>query len=310
MIVEGCRVNLRDRRDEETYDIPRLKSPISRRIYEPITTLKAIRKFTSPTFGVHSCPGRGRQTLCQQFNNEILSEHLQKVKSAHSVEDFRKLLERIQHTKKERISKRSLDDDQVNVESQDILVPERENPPNTGATPKYPRKRRSEEEGRYIEEWISKLAVNCYDEGLQAHLKFLEECTTRLTKKDLQPHRETSSPLGVKRTSGRGYRISVKIHGSRMTSNDHRDANLIETFTRLDVSRGNAPQPPPPKIVLNDDFTNSVDFARCEHFTSSRQSREGTHPPDVGESLKTLKVPSLVKIAVEERPTHSRKFSR
>lgn len=49
MIVAGCRLNLRDRRDEETCEIPRLKSPILRRIYEPLKSQRVVvRKLSAP----------------------------------------------------------------------------------------------------------------------------------------------------------------------------------------------------------------------------------------------------------------------
>uniref|UniRef100_A0A1B0D958 Uncharacterized protein n=1 Tax=Phlebotomus papatasi TaxID=29031 RepID=A0A1B0D958_PHLPP len=252
-------------------------------------------------FGVNLCPGRGRQTLCQQFNNEILSEQLQKVKSAQSVEDFRKLLERISKETTKRPPKNVQGDLGNHL---DILVPQQRKPVRGQRERKVKLQRKSvEEEGKVIEDWIGKLAVNCHEEGFLAHLRFLDECTARLSKKDLYPYREPS-PTSVKSDSGRrSYRISVKIDGSRWTKTDHHDANLIESFTRLDISRGNATLP---QIVLNDDFTNTVDTA--EHLTSSRHTTDTS--PDVAESLKSLKVPSLLKIAVEARSTLSRKFSR
>ncbi|GAB0091628.1 hypothetical protein DMENIID0001_064840 [Sergentomyia squamirostris] len=333
MFVEGCRLNLRDRRDEETCEITRLKSPILRRIYEPFRVTKKVRivikdgtipspppthsdaltdpvkiprrsrrisrslkrppnkHFQRELLQIPSLPfprfgsnlwssGRGRQTLCQQFNNEILSEHLLKVKSAHSVEDFQKLLKRI-CTKDKNITKRSV---KKNVEKvhdcqEEILVPQSES------------RIYRESRERWSEDWIAKLAINCYEEGFQAHLKFLDECIARLTTRELKPHRDTlSSPKSVKgspTSQRKSYQISVKIHGSRMVRDENEELNLIESFTHLSLV---------PRIVVSDDV----------NISSSHQQTL-----DDEESLKkNLQVPEIFKIAVEERPTLLRKLSR
>lgn len=98
-------------------------------------------------------PWRGRQTLCKNYNNEIISDEFKKIRNTSAVEEFSNLLKRHNKIKKNFESKLN----PISYSQQQL------NGKNSNEN---------------IETFIE-LASQCYNEGFQVHLNILEECSRR-----------------------------------------------------------------------------------------------------------------------------------
>lgn len=254
-------------------------------------------------------PWRGRQTLCKNFNNEIISEEFKRIRQTNSVEEFSNLLKRHNNNNKVRKNFENYLNPISSINNQQQQLSEKNKNINSNEN---------------IETFIE-LASQCYNEGFQIHLNILEECSRRAVllkkrfgkeistrKKINENHKnldenfsdntedDDENILSVLSVNLTEREISRKIKFSEiMSSSDH-----VETFKKLKknsqfndfCSYNYNTNIEPPKIILTDFSRSSEDGGLKSTILLPSQNYQYSYDNEeinkLGHHFNGLKIPN------------------
>lgn len=146
-------------------------------------------------------PWRGRQTLCNNYNNEIISEEFKRIRNTSAVEEFSNLLKR--HKKiRENLKNNS----------------------NPISNSQQQRKNSNENIETFIE-----LASQCYNEGFQVHLNILEECSRRAVLLKKRFGTETSTRKKINENHRNYKNIYIENYDENFSDDD--DENILSVLS-------------------------------------------------------------------------------